>query len=275
MPERYWSRWKPPGSATPTCPSSTATDLVPSPCCSATRRAVASTELGRGRDGPSGGPTRRHDVPPPLRRVRRLRHRRPDAVRPGIREQQRRRDARRRYAAQPRRATRSTTISACPRSPRTRSWTPGRWSPWTTTSPRRWRRSSGVPCSPAAGPSSTPRHPSPVRASWSSGWAGSAWPSAFTAIALGAGDVVVVDGVEAKRNQARELGATMALDPAELESRGVKADVVVEAAGNAARLRGRAGGHAPGRPHGHGRSSQRGGASERVTAAARRGGAGR
>ena len=66
------------------------------------------------------------------------------------------------------------------------------------------------------------------------GLGGVGMASALTAIALGAGEVVVVDGVEAKRNQARELGATMALDPAELESRGVKADVVVEAAGNAA-----------------------------------------
>jgi len=57
--------------------------------------------------------------------------------------------------------------------------------------------------------------------------------AALTASALGAGDVVVVDGVEAKRDQARELGATMALDPAELEAHGVRADIVVEAAGNA------------------------------------------
>ena len=65
------------------------------------------------------------------------------------------------------------------------------------------------------------------------GLGGVGMASALTAIALGAGEVVVVDGVEAKRNQARELGVTMALDPAELDSRGVKADVVVEAAGNA------------------------------------------
>ena len=65
------------------------------------------------------------------------------------------------------------------------------------------------------------------------GLGGVGMATALTAVALGAGDVVVVDGVEAKRDQARELGATMALDPAELASRGVKADVVVEAAGNA------------------------------------------
>lgn len=65
------------------------------------------------------------------------------------------------------------------------------------------------------------------------GLGGVGMATALTAVALGTGDVVVVDGVEAKRDRARELGATMALDPAELASRGVKADVVVEAAGNA------------------------------------------
>ena len=82
-------------------------------------------------------------------------------------------------------------------------------------------------------PRSTPHHPSPARASWWSGWVGWAWPRRSPRSRSGAGDVVVVDGVEAKRDQARELGATMALDPAELAGRGVKADVVVEAAGNA------------------------------------------
>ena len=65
------------------------------------------------------------------------------------------------------------------------------------------------------------------------GLGGVGMATALTAIALGAGDVVVVDGVEAKRDQARELGATMAFDPAELAARGVRADIVVEAAGNA------------------------------------------
>lgn len=55
----------------------------------------------------------------------------------------------------------------------------------------------------------------------------------LTAVALGCGDVVAVDGVGAKRAQARELGATTALDPGELASSGVRCDVVVEAAGNA------------------------------------------
>lgn len=55
----------------------------------------------------------------------------------------------------------------------------------------------------------------------------------LTAVALGCGDVVAVDGVAPKRVQARELGATTVLDPGELASSGVRCDVVVEAAGNA------------------------------------------
>ena len=55
----------------------------------------------------------------------------------------------------------------------------------------------------------------------------------LTALALGCGDVVAVDGVAAKRDHARELGATTVLDPGELASSGVRCDVVVEAAGNA------------------------------------------
>lgn len=55
----------------------------------------------------------------------------------------------------------------------------------------------------------------------------------LTAVALGAGDVVAVDGVAAKRDRALELGATSALAPAELASSGTRCDVVVEAAGNA------------------------------------------
>lgn len=54
----------------------------------------------------------------------------------------------------------------------------------------------------------------------------------LTALALGAGDVVAVDAVAAKREQALELGATRALSPDELASTGTTADVVVEAAGN-------------------------------------------
>ena len=55
----------------------------------------------------------------------------------------------------------------------------------------------------------------------------------LTAVALGGGEVVAVDGVAAKRDQARDLGATTVLDPAELAARGLRCDVVVEAAGNA------------------------------------------
>lgn len=54
----------------------------------------------------------------------------------------------------------------------------------------------------------------------------------LAAVALGSGDVVAVDGVAAKRQQARELGATTVLEPAEVASSGVRCDVVVEAAGN-------------------------------------------
>ncbi|MFQ6172648.1 zinc-binding dehydrogenase [Oryzobacter sp. R7] len=55
----------------------------------------------------------------------------------------------------------------------------------------------------------------------------------LTALAIGAGEVIAVDGVASKRDQARELGATTVLDPAELASGGTRADVVIEAAGNA------------------------------------------
>jgi alcohol dehydrogenase len=55
----------------------------------------------------------------------------------------------------------------------------------------------------------------------------------LTAVAIGCGNVVAVDGVAAKRDRARELGATMVLAPAELTSSAARFDVVVEAAGNA------------------------------------------
>lgn len=55
----------------------------------------------------------------------------------------------------------------------------------------------------------------------------------LTALALGRGDVVAVDGVAAKRDHAMELGATAVLDPGDLASSGLRCDVVVEAAGNA------------------------------------------
>ncbi|MGA8978225.1 MAG: alcohol dehydrogenase catalytic domain-containing protein [Pedococcus sp.] len=55
----------------------------------------------------------------------------------------------------------------------------------------------------------------------------------LTAVALGAGDVIAVDGVSAKRDRALELGATRVLDPGELADSGIRAEVVVEAAGSA------------------------------------------
>lgn len=65
------------------------------------------------------------------------------------------------------------------------------------------------------------------------GLGGVGMASLLTALALGTGEVIAVDGVAAKREQALELGASRVLDPAELASSGVRADVVVEAAGNA------------------------------------------
>jgi alcohol dehydrogenase len=61
----------------------------------------------------------------------------------------------------------------------------------------------------------------------------------LTAVALEVGDVVAVDGLASKRHQALELGATRTLSPDELADavargdQGARADVVVEAAGNA------------------------------------------
>lgn len=55
----------------------------------------------------------------------------------------------------------------------------------------------------------------------------------LTALALGCDAVVAVDGLAAKRAQARELGASTVLAPEELDASGVRCDVVVEAAGNA------------------------------------------
>lgn len=68
----------------------------------------------------------------------------------------------------------------------------------------------------------------------------------LTALALGHGDVIAVDGVDSKRDQARELGATTVLSPGELASSGTRADVVVEAAGNARAFEGALAATAPG-----------------------------
>lgn len=55
----------------------------------------------------------------------------------------------------------------------------------------------------------------------------------ITALSLGRGDVIGVDGVPAKLEAARELGATAVHTPQEALEAGVKAPVVIEAAGNA------------------------------------------
>jgi alcohol dehydrogenase len=74
----------------------------------------------------------------------------------------------------------------------------------------------------------------------------------LTAVALGHGDVVAVDGLASKRHRALELGATSALSPDELADavgRGdptARADVVVEAAGNAHAFEAAVGATAPG-----------------------------
>lgn len=55
----------------------------------------------------------------------------------------------------------------------------------------------------------------------------------ITAVSLGLGDVIGVDAVPEKLARARELGASAVFTPAEALSSGLKAPVVVEAAGNA------------------------------------------
>jgi alcohol dehydrogenase len=75
--------------------------------------------------------------------------------------------------------------------------------------------------------------PAPGQSVMVVGLGGVGMAALLTALALGSGDVVAVDGVAAKRDHARELGASAALDPGELASSGTRCDVVVEAAGNA------------------------------------------
>lgn len=55
----------------------------------------------------------------------------------------------------------------------------------------------------------------------------------ITALSLGKGDVIGVDAVPAKLEAAKELGATTVYTPQEALDQGVKAPVVIEAAGNA------------------------------------------
>lgn len=65
------------------------------------------------------------------------------------------------------------------------------------------------------------------------GLGGVGMASILTAVSVGAGEVIGVDGVPDKLAVARELGATQTFSPAEREERGVEADIVIEAAGNA------------------------------------------
>ncbi len=59
----------------------------------------------------------------------------------------------------------------------------------------------------------------------------------LTARALGVENVIGVDALESKLAQALELGATEVFTPSGLSESGVRADIVVEAAGNARGLR--------------------------------------
>src|SRR5206468_1780567 len=54
----------------------------------------------------------------------------------------------------------------------------------------------------------------------------------ITAVSLGLGEVIGIDAVPEKLERARELGATAAFSPQEAIARGVKAAVVIEAAGH-------------------------------------------
>lgn len=55
----------------------------------------------------------------------------------------------------------------------------------------------------------------------------------LTALSLGDHEVIAVDSLPDKLTRAKELGATAAYSPREALDRGIKADVVIEAAGNA------------------------------------------
>ncbi len=54
----------------------------------------------------------------------------------------------------------------------------------------------------------------------------------ITAVSLGRGKVIGIDAVESKRQRALELGADAAFEPAEAIAAGLRAQVVIEAAGN-------------------------------------------
>ena len=65
------------------------------------------------------------------------------------------------------------------------------------------------------------------------GLGGVGMAAVLAAVSLGLGEVIGVDGVADKLATARELGATQVYTPAELAEQGIRADLVVEAAGNA------------------------------------------
>lgn len=65
------------------------------------------------------------------------------------------------------------------------------------------------------------------------GLGGVGMASILTAVSVGAGEVIGIDGVPDKLATARELGASRTYSPAEREEQGIKADIVIEAAGNA------------------------------------------
>lgn len=65
------------------------------------------------------------------------------------------------------------------------------------------------------------------------GLGGVGMAAVLTAVSLGLGEVIGVDGVPDKLARATELGATQVYSPAELVERGITGDLVIEAAGNA------------------------------------------
>lgn len=65
------------------------------------------------------------------------------------------------------------------------------------------------------------------------GLGGVGMAAVLTAVSVGAGEVIGVDGVPDKLSTATDLGATQVYSPAELAEKGIKADIVIEAAGNA------------------------------------------
>ncbi|MEV0946335.1 alcohol dehydrogenase catalytic domain-containing protein [Rhodococcus sp. NPDC049939] len=75
--------------------------------------------------------------------------------------------------------------------------------------------------------------PSPGQAVMVIGLGGVGMAAILTAVSHGAGAVIGVDAVPEKLEIARELGATSVFTPAQLERSGLRAPIVIEAAGNA------------------------------------------